>query len=251
MTRPSLPIDINTQFPITIGNFSEISEEDTNYNPIQLLRNESYVTFEPEIINGCCCTFINNIWYNCLYEDRRYLIITDTPKVYVRYNESNDFTNCYYLDNVPISLSSTLSHLEINILITPDIFITPPTSTTDKFVFSILLYFDTYITFSFVIEASNDIQTIFLDYVEPKWTLSTNSSTLYLPYASAMNEDYSHVVYTTPINKELNRMNIFGGQGVLSENNSLVTEIGSYVGTRNGEYDNNYMPIFEVVGGAF
>ncbi|MCA9495540.1 MAG: hypothetical protein KC589_01245 [Nanoarchaeota archaeon] len=55
MTRPKLPINIETGFKISIGDFSEIKENETNYNPIELSRNDLYDTFEPEIINGCCC----------------------------------------------------------------------------------------------------------------------------------------------------------------------------------------------------
>ena len=266
MTRPSLPIDINTKFQISIGDFSEVSEKETNYNPIELSRNELYDTFEPEIINGCCCTIQNNnIWRTC-NDNLRTLIITDTPKVYVKYNDTyvydsiktrafgqintfagNDFTNCYYLDKIPELLNSDLTHLEINILVIPDIFLTPPTSDTNKIVFSISMFFNTYITFDFVIETSNTTQTIFLDYLQPKWTLTTNSSTIHLPYTDYANGDLSHIVYTPPINTELNRINIFGGLGIVQQNNSLVTDIGPYVGIRTGSYDNNFMPIFEII----
>lgn len=165
----------------------------------------------------------------------------------LKYNNTNDFTNCYYLDKIPELLNSDLTHLEINILITPDIFLTPPTSDTDKIVFSISMFFNTYITFDFVIETSNTTQTIFLDYLQPKWTLTTNSSKIHLPYTDYANGDLSHVVYTPPINTELNRINIFGGLGIVQQNNSLVTDIGPYVGIRTGSYDNNFMPIFEII----
>lgn len=247
MTRPKLPINIETGFKISIGDFAEIKETETNYNPIELSRDDSYDTFEPEIINGCCCTIQNNnIWRTC-NDNLRTLIITDTPKVYVKYNDTNDFTNCYYLDKIPELLNSDLTHLEINILVTPDIFLTPPTSDTNKIVFSISMFFNTYITFDFVIETSNTTQTIFLDYLQPKWTLTTNSSTIHLPYTDYANGDLSHIVYAPPINTELNRINIFGGLGIVQQNNSLVTDIGPYVGIRTGSYDNNFMPIFEII----
>lgn len=84
MTRPKLPINIETGFKISIGDFAEIKETKTNYNPIELSRNDLYDIFEPEIINGCCCTIQNNnIWRTC-NDNLRTLIITDTPKVYVK-----------------------------------------------------------------------------------------------------------------------------------------------------------------------
>lgn len=239
MTRPKLPINIETGFKISIGDFSEIKENETNYNPIELSRNDLYDTFEPEIINGCCCT-TPTMWKTCYFNTTQNILSND-PKIEIPFNSGCSYYGCFYLDSTIDTFPSTLSNFSININLSPDIFISPPEEGREKILFEIYLTFNDTIHFYFVMDTSTNTESISLNYNGTYWILTTSSSHIFLPI--------NNIVYTNPIYQELNQISIYGYEAELNNESPWVsTDIGGFSGSYNGFYSFDTSPIFDFIG---
>lgn len=239
MTRPTLPIDINTNFKISIGDFSEISEEKIDYNPIELVRDDSYDTFEPEIINGCCC-ITQTLWKTCYFNTTENILSND-PKIQIPFNSGCAYYGCFYLDSPIDTFPNTLLNFSINIDLSPNIFTFPPEEGREKILFDIYLTFNDTIHFLFVMDTSTLTESIYLTYNGTYWTLSTSSSHIFLPI--------DNIVYTNPVYQELNQITVYGYEAVLNNESPWVsTDIGGFSGSYNGFYSFDTSPIFDFTG---
>lgn len=239
MSRPTLPIDINTQFPISIGNFSEIPEEETNYNPLELLRENIYAVFEPEIINGCCCT-TPTLWKTCYYNTTQNILSND-PAIEIPFNSGCSYYGCFYLDSPIDVFPNTLTNFSININLPPEIFISTPEEGREKILFEIYLTFNDTIHFFFVMDTSTSTESISLNYNGTYWTITTSSSHIFLPT--------DNIVYTNPIYQELNQISIYGYEAELNNDSPwVITNIGGFSGSYNGFYSFDNSPVFNFTG---
>lgn len=253
MTRPTLPIDINTNFQISIGNFSEISEEEIDYNPIQLSRNDSYNTFEPEIINGCCCTTPTFDGYWTEDFTGTDLIINQDPKTYIKFNNNPDLPGMYAsnLHLVPNNNSSYpayspyLTDFDLEMYAPPDIVIG---STSNYLVCYGGFYNGTIqsiIGFSFIIQLSYNTQKISFHYSSNYYnTTTTNNISMTTYYGSSIYVQY-------PMYNKILNIGITALQAVPSDathGNVRTVDNQYFRENYDGNYSSSVLPTIDVKG---